>query len=84
MLPPIPSPIPTEERAVPPCPHFGACGGCQLQDLSYSAQLALKAKRLRASLEAAGLITPELQMHASPPFGYRNRIGDLGDGFVEG
>jgi 23S rRNA (uracil1939-C5)-methyltransferase len=60
------------QRATPPCPHFGACGGCQLQHLAYSAQLERKAARLRELLSAFAL--PELQFHASPPLAYRNRI----------
>jgi 23S rRNA (uracil1939-C5)-methyltransferase len=63
-----------EDRATPPCPHFGPCGGCQLQHLTYSAQLALKADRLRALFTAAALDVPEIQLHPSPPLGYRNRI----------
>jgi len=74
MPPPTPTPIPTQERVTPPCPHFGPCGGCQLQDLTYSAQLALKAEQLGTSLESAGLTLPDLQIHTSPPFEYRNRI----------
>jgi len=61
-------------RAVPPCPHFGLCGGCQLQDLAYSAQLEFKAAHLRTLLAAADVPLPELQLHASPPLAYRNRI----------
>jgi 23S rRNA (uracil1939-C5)-methyltransferase len=63
-----------QDVAAPPCPHFGPCGGCQLQDLTYSAQLTHKATQLRALLEATGLPLPELQLHASPPLAYRNRI----------
>jgi len=62
------------DRATPPCPHFGPCGGCQLQHLTYSAQLTLKAAHLRALLAPTGLPLPELQLHGSPPFAYRNRI----------
>ena len=63
-----------QDRATPPCPHFGECGGCQLQHLTYAAQLKLKAARLHALLDATGLALPELQLHASPPLAYRNRV----------
>jgi 23S rRNA (uracil1939-C5)-methyltransferase len=63
-----------QDRATPPCPHFGPCGGCQLQQLTYGAQVALKTARLRALLAATGLALPELQVLPSPPLGYRNRI----------
>ena len=69
-----PATIPTQDLTVPPCQHFGPCGGCQLQHLTYSAQLAHKAAQLRTLLEAANLTFPELQIHASPPLAYRNRI----------
>jgi len=63
-----------ECSATPPCPHFGSCGGCQLQDLSYAAQLDLKSARLRTLLDATDIALPELQLHPSPPLAYRNRI----------
>ena len=60
------------ESATPPCPHFGLCGGCQLQHMAYTAQLERKASKLRALLR--NFLLPRLQLHASPPLGYRNRI----------
>lgn len=44
------------ERVVPRCPHYGVCGGCQLQHASYSLQLELKRKWLQESLKRIGLI----------------------------
>src|SRR5438105_15476566 len=28
-------------RVAPPCPHFGICGGCSLQQLDHAAQVAI-------------------------------------------
>ena len=41
-------------RAEPRCAHFGACGGCLLQHLDYGAQLGLKERHLRRTLDEAG------------------------------
>lgn len=68
------TPSPADVKQIPPCPHFGPCGGCQLQHLTYSAQLAHKASRMRELLAATSLALPELQLHPSPPLAYRNRI----------
>ena len=66
---------PTELKLqTPPCPHFGRCGGCQIQDLSYEAQLQQKHQRLRDLLQQAGLSLPEIQIHSGPPLAYRNRV----------
>lgn len=38
------------ERVTPPCPVYETCGGCQLQHVSYSAQLHFKKDLLKQSL----------------------------------
>jgi 23S rRNA (uracil1939-C5)-methyltransferase len=42
------------QRATPFCAVFGACGGCQLQHLSYSGQLAWKTDAVRNALQRIG------------------------------
>ena len=36
--------LPSPDRVAPPCPHYTVdrCGGCQIQHLSYDAQLRAK------------------------------------------
>jgi 23S rRNA (uracil1939-C5)-methyltransferase len=38
---------PSALRTAPACPHFGYCGGCQLQHLEYPAQLEIKRKFIK-------------------------------------
>jgi 23S rRNA (uracil1939-C5)-methyltransferase len=66
---------PSPQRVLPPCPHFGICGGCNYQHIPYEAQLAYKAEILRETLRRIGRIdwTGEIKTHASPPWSYRNR-----------
>lgn len=66
---------PAPARRTPPCPHFGVCGGCQLQHLEYPAQLAAKAEFVRESLRRLGGIewTGEIATLAAAEFGYRAR-----------
>ena len=57
--------------AVPRCPLFGRCGGCQLQDLAYDEQLALKTDQLRA-------LFPDTEVASCAPspreYGYRSKL----------
>ncbi len=63
-------------RAAPPCPAFGACGGCDWQHLSYPAQLAAKRSIVEDALRRIGRLDPPpiAPTIASPlEFGYRHR-----------
>ena len=67
----------SKERVQPFCAVFGACGGCQVQHLSYPAQLAWKTDIVRNALQRIGgfselRIRPAVGMvHAR---GYRNKM----------
>jgi 23S rRNA (uracil1939-C5)-methyltransferase len=61
-----------QERVIALCPHFGTCGGCQLQDVPYSAQLEHKQEVLTGLLAEAEI--PEIKVESAGPWGYRNRI----------
>ncbi|MEE9562943.1 MAG: class I SAM-dependent RNA methyltransferase [Thermoanaerobaculia bacterium] len=62
-------------RRPPPCPHFGSCGGCDLQHLEDGIQTDLKAEAVRETLERlAGLeISEPVEVIAGSPWGYRLR-----------
>jgi 23S rRNA (uracil1939-C5)-methyltransferase len=65
------------ERATPFCPVFGTCGGCQLQHLSYPAQLAWKRSVVVETLARIGGIggadvRPTIGMRE--PRAYRNKM----------
>lgn len=63
------------ERIVPPCPHFGPCGGCNYQHTGYSNQAEMKKTILRETLERAGVpIADEIAVLSAQPWEYRNRI----------
>ncbi len=66
---------PSSGRVEPGCQHFGRCGGCQYQHATYQLQISLKADILSETLERVGLRNrPKIEVHASEPWGYRNRI----------
>lgn len=67
---------PSTDRAIPPCPYFGVCGGCDYQHIPYELQLRYKAEILRETLSRLGRVQWDGPMapHGSAPFGYRNRV----------
>jgi 23S rRNA (uracil1939-C5)-methyltransferase len=62
-------------RVAPACPYFGKCGGCHYQHAGYEHQLEIKKEILRETLRRTAKIELdcEIQVHASPPWNYRNR-----------
>jgi 23S rRNA (uracil1939-C5)-methyltransferase len=65
-------------RAGPRCAHFGTCGGCVFQHLDYGAQLELKERHLRRTLEEAGIAGAAAALRPATPspdlYGYRNKM----------
>ena len=43
-------------RVASVCPHFGVCGGCKWQTMSYEAQLEAKQRQVRDNLERLGSV----------------------------
>ncbi|HYZ25814.1 MAG TPA: 23S rRNA (uracil(1939)-C(5))-methyltransferase RlmD [Geminicoccaceae bacterium] len=59
-------------RAKPPCPHFGACGGCQLQHLPAAQYRAWKQGQVVTALARQGLRgIPVAPLASTPPGGRR-------------
>ncbi len=75
---------PAAERVDPPCPHFGRCGGCAIQHLSYAAQVRFKEGVVRDALERiADIKIPEwLPPLTGAEWHYRRRAR-LGARYVE-
>ena len=67
---------PSPDRVEPPCHVFWDCGGCQLQHLSYEAQLVQKQKTVRDVMERIGKL-PHVPVHPvkgmDNPWRYRNK-----------
>lgn len=63
------------ERRQPPCPYYGQCGGCQLQHLTYSAQLAAKVEFVRDALVRLGHFNwpHPINIISGPEWHYRGR-----------
>jgi len=66
---------PSTDRREPPCQYYGDCGGCQLQHISYPAQLRAKSDFIRDSLRKIGGIDwpQEIDVKPAPEFAYRSR-----------
>src|SRR4051812_10299717 len=69
----------SSQRVRPACPHFGmhtgACGGCKMQHLHASAQVAVKQRVLEDNLRHIGKLKADslLRPIEGPTWGYRYR-----------
>ena len=69
----------SSQRVRPGCPHFGmhtgACGGCKMQHLHVSAQVAVKQRVLEDNLQHIGKLKAQnlLRPIEGPAWGYRYR-----------
>ena len=67
---------PSPDRTAAPCPYFGRCGGCTLQNLTYEAQLRLKEKQITdklARIYGGEFPQPEPIIGMDDPWHYRNK-----------
>ncbi|MDE1981451.1 MAG: 23S rRNA (uracil(1939)-C(5))-methyltransferase RlmD, partial [Betaproteobacteria bacterium] len=66
---------PGPSRVTPRCPHFGVCGGCNMQHADAAAQIAFKQRILEDNLERIGRVRPEVLLPTlqGPAWGYRQR-----------
>ena len=77
-------------QVVPPCAHFGECGGCTYLHLSYEDQAALKEAQVKKLLD--GVLDKQEQPYEFMPIkyspvcqGYRNKMEfTFGDSYKDG
>lgn len=62
---------PDPDRVEPPCPHYGLCGGCTRQHLSYPAALELKAEAVHRAVPAETVLPP---VGSPSPWFYRTKV----------
>ena len=65
------------DRIPPACPVYAACGGCQLQHISYEGELKEKRQQVQDALERIGHLKDihvEPTLGAASPWAYRNKM----------
>ncbi len=63
-------------RVLPPCAHFGKCGGCTLAHLNYAQQLVFKRNKVENNLRKLGKLCVDVLPCVPSPLqlGYRNKL----------
>lgn len=62
----------TAKREIPPCRHFGDCGGCQLQHVPEAGLVEFTRDRILEPLARAGIVPQQIMpVHLSPPHSRR-------------
>ncbi|MCD8396232.1 MAG: 23S rRNA (uracil(1939)-C(5))-methyltransferase RlmD [Lachnospiraceae bacterium] len=67
---------PSPDRVEAPCPVARSCGGCQIQEMRYEAQLRFKEQKVRNNLQRiGGFADPPMEpiIGMESPFRYRNK-----------
>ncbi len=67
----------SDKRTEPVCKHFGTCGGCKWQNMSYDWQLFYKHKQVTDALtRLAKIELPEIQkiLPSKKTYNYRNKL----------
>lgn len=65
------------DRVTPSCKHFGLCGGCSWQNMSYEKQLEWKSINVRDVFERIGKVDVgeyKATLDAENEYGYRNKM----------
>jgi len=77
---------PSEYRTETKCGIYKKCGGCQLQHMTYEAQLIFKTQRVKEVIERIGKLNNVLiheTLGMKEPYRYRNKV-QLPVGFADG
>lgn len=68
---------PSPDRVEPRCQHFGVCGGCHFQHITYSAQLKIKENVVRDQLARLGgfkQVNVQSVLPSPQPWAYESEI----------
>ena len=66
----------SEDRKTPLCPHYGICGGCQAQHMTYERALKMKRDRVYDALKRLGGVEDPVVLDTIPSektLAYRNK-----------